>query len=215
MNTQEASLSFRKDTQDIIRLNNWIFDNIQPYIKGRTLELGSGSGLISSLFIVRDLPVHLSDENSANREGLLKKFDGLSAMRMVHDIDFNDRHFEQTYVHRAGVFSTIIAINIAEHGVYNRSMLHKAAYFLRIRGHFIAITPSNAVLFNAATGFKDLKKYNLKIARDLMGESFEILKVRYFDWSAGSDSSSMGQSGLYTLAIFRKKNDVRFTIQSK
>lgn len=208
MDTKEMPLTFVREEEDIKRLNNWMFDNIQAYIKGRTLELGSGNGSIASLFIARELPIHLSEEDDVKREILHKQFDGISAVRMIHNIDFHHLNFNQIYADKAGAFSTIIAINIPEHGVFNRSWLQNAKCFLRIRGHFIVATPANAVLFNdAASNLEDLKEYNLKIARNLMGDTFEVLKVRYFDWSPGPNRLVFDQSGLYTLAIFRKKQN--------
>src|ERR1700735_4941501 len=97
MDTQEASLNFVRETADVIRLNNWIFDLIYPYIKGRTLELGSVSGGIASFFIERDLPIHLTENDKIKRGNLQKKFEGRPAMRMIHNIDFNDALFEQVY----------------------------------------------------------------------------------------------------------------------
>jgi|SRR6185312_8113038 len=206
MDTKEGSITFARETSDIIRLNNWIFSHIQIYIKGRTLELGSGNGAFAAMFFERGLPLHLSDELLGNREYLLKRFQGITTMKMIHEIDFHDISSTQTYADMAGVFSTVIAINITEHGIYDKLTLLSAKHFLRIRGHFIAVIPSNAVLFNnMASSLEDLKEYNLRIARNLMGESFEILKVRYFEWSPGPKSLAFDQPGLYTLAIFRKR----------
>lgn len=200
------SINFVQEAQDIARLNKWIFDIIFPYITGRTLELGSGSGEIASMFIERHVPIHLTDENNINKERLHKRFEGISFVRAIHDIDFNTPLFQQEYASGAGVFSTIVAVNIAEHGGYNNKMLHNADHFLATKGHFIVITSANAVLFDSeSSNFEGLKEYNYKVARNLMGEAFEILKVRYFSWSADREIGYHNESGLYTLAIFRKK----------
>ena|GEM_PF-3548873 len=200
------SLNFVQETEDIARLNKWIFDIIFPYIKGRTLELGSGSGEIASMFIERHLPIHLTDENIINKEKLHKRFEGIAAVRAIHDIDFNTPLFQQEYASGAGVFSTIVAVNIAEHGGYDKKMLHNAEHLLATKGHFMVITSANTVLFDSeSSSFEDFKEYNYKVAKNLMGEAFEILKARYFNWSTDSEIRSHNEFELYTLAIFRKK----------
>jgi len=207
METREMSLNFLREADgDIARLNNWLFDIISPYIIGRTLELGSGSGEIAALFINRHLPIHLTDENKINREKLQKRFESNAAVRAIHNMNFNHPLFQQEYASAAGVFSTIVAVNIAEHGSYNKQILHNAEYFLAPQGHFIVVTTANAVLFNnESSRWEDLKEYNYKVARSLMGEAFEILKVRYFNWLTVETNGGCNESGLRTLAIFKKK----------
>lgn len=206
MDTQDALPTFIRETADIVRLNNWIFDIIFPYVHGRTLELGSGNGGVSSLFIERGLPIHLTDEDDINRETLRKRFQGISFLRMIHDIDFNQSSFEMLYADRARAFSTVIAVNITEHGGYTEIMLDKAKYFLESGGHFMVITSARAALFNnLAINLQGLKEYNYQVARNLMGDAFQILKVRYFDWSPGAECLEFDKAGLYTLAICRKK----------
>lgn len=205
MNTTETSLTFVQTAEGITNLNNWIFETIQPYIKGRMLELGSGLGRFSSIFMKHNLPLHLSDEKESNREFLQIKFDGSPMFKMVHNIDFHCDTFSQTYASMLGVFDTVIAVNITEHGFYNDTILKNAKDLLRRRGHFVALTPSRAVLFNRMEkDLSGLKEYNLTVARNLMGIDFQILKVRCFNWVAESESSDFSQFGLSTLAIFRK-----------
>ena len=204
MNAKEMLLNFVNDADDINRLSQWIFENIEPYIKGRTLELGSSRGGISSIFIKRSLPVHLCDENGANRETLRKRFGGMQAMRMIHDIDFNDPFFDQVYADSAGVFSTVIAVNVAEHGIYENRMIHRAKYFLGSGGHFMLAMPASVILFgNVGSHIDDLKQHNYKVARHFMGDNFEPLKIRHFNWLI--DPNNCNLSHLYTLTIFRYK----------
>ena len=199
------SLTFTNKEEDIIRLNNWMFDMVQSYIKGRTLELGSGRGGISSIFMHHNLPLHLSDEKVANREALRVRFLGTPMLKMIHDIDFIGEGFMQTYARLVGAFDTVIALNIAEHGFYDQIVLNNAIHLLRQRGHFVAIASSRAVLFNGMEqDLSGLKEYNYTVARELMGPNFEILKVRCFNWGPESESSDFSQFRLSTLAIFRK-----------
>jgi len=75
---------------------------------------------------------------------------------------------------------------------------------LATKGHFIAISSVNAVLFDSeSSNFEDLKEYNYKVARNLMSEA--LIKARYFKWSGDSKIRYRNEFGLYTLALFRKK----------
>ena len=212
MDTQEMSLTFAREIADITRLNNWIFNIIHPYIKGRTLELGSADGGISSMFIKRGLPIHLTDEDNTNREKLQKKFEGITAMRMIHDINFYHDSFEKVYADRAGVFSTVLAVNIAEHGCYNENMLHNAEYFLAVRGYFIVVTSAKAVLFDkAAYNSEGLKEYNYKVARNLM---VMLLKYSRLDISIGQLFLKAGtlMNPDYIRWLYSGKNELTFKI---
>lgn len=205
MDIEEMSLTFANKEEDIIRLNNWIFDMVSPYIKGRTLELGSGGGRISSIFMQHNLPLHLSDEKEANRKALGIMFSGIPLIRMIHDIDFVREGFTQTYARLIGVFDTVIALNITEHGFYDQLVLENAMHLLRRRGHFMVIAPSRAVLFNRmAQDLSGLKEYNYTVARKLMGPNFETLKARCFNWVSESETPDFSQFCLLTLAISRK-----------
>lgn len=204
MYTEEVLPTFLQKDQDIAKLNRWIFDIIYPYVKGRTLELGSANGGISAMFIERNLPIHLTDEHSVNRLSLQKRFAGAQSIRVIHDISFDDPLFDRVYADNAGVFLTLIAVNIAEHGYYKAEMIRRSKYFLQVGGHFMLAMASNAVLFHKSDSWlQDLKQYNLKEVQKFMGDEFEILKMRFFNLSV--DSHSLDNSHLNTLAIFKKK----------
>ena len=206
MQTEEVSHTFTQEAGDVSRLNHWLFDTIQPYIKGRTIEMGSGHGAISSLFVAHDLPIHLSDELEENRLYLDKRFQEVPAIRMIHDMDFLREDFEQAYNSSIGAFSTAVAINISEHGYYNEKALNNAKSLLRIRVHFMLIAPVHTTLYNGLEeDLDEWKKHNAMNVKKSMGDNIDVLKVRYFNWQAqpGPHSNALGLS---TIAIFRKVN---------
>jgi len=208
MSTQEMFHIFTSEAGDIIRLTNWIFDTIQPYTKGRTLEMGSGQGAIASIFIAHGLPIHLSDESQDNREKLRKKFHGIGAVRMIHDIDFLSEIFTRKYTGSIGAFSTVVAVNIAGHGYYDAKALNNAKHLLRIRGHLIIVAPVHTTLYpGLEQDLNEYKKHNAIVVKKMMGNNVEVLKVRYFNFQADSNIGFTSQTGLSTLAILRKTSD--------
>ena len=205
MSIQPMSHTFTSNPDSIARLKNWIFDTIQPYIKGRTMEMGSGQGAMTSILIDHGLPVHLSDESQDNREHLRNQFQGIDGVRMIHDIDFFSDDFERKYSSSIGVFSTVVAVNIIEHGYYDNKALNNAKHLLRIRGHLIIVMPSYTTLYSyLKEDLIEWKKYNAIAVKKMVGPNIEILKVRYFNWHANSNLPLSDQTGLSTLAILRK-----------
>ena len=43
------------------KLNNWMYQTIEPYCKGVTLEIGSGIGNISEFFVANNYDISVSD----------------------------------------------------------------------------------------------------------------------------------------------------------
>jgi hypothetical protein len=208
MSIQEMSHTFTSEPDDLVRLNTWIFETIQPYVKGRTMEMGSGQGAITSIFIDHGLPIHLSDESQTNRQTLLKNFGGIEGIRMIHDIDFLSSDFEQQYFSSLGAFSTVIAANITQHGYYDTKALNKAKHLLRSRGHFIIVAPVYTTLYaGLEENLEEWKNYNAVVIKKMMGDNIDVLKVRYFNWKSDSDASFSNQTGLSTLAVLRKMSE--------
>lgn len=56
------------------RLNDWMFDSIRPYLKGKILEIGSGIGNISNCLIKNGLHLSVSDYSDYYCSLLDKKF---------------------------------------------------------------------------------------------------------------------------------------------
>jgi hypothetical protein len=208
MDTQGFSHYFNQAQGDIVSLNRWIFDTIQPYIKGRTIELGSCQGAIASIFTEHGLPIHLSDEHRTNRDALREKFQEVPGVRMIHDIDFLDPGFKLVNTSSLSAFDTVVAINVTEHGFYNKIALNNAKHLLRIRGHFMMIAQAHTAFYNGLEeDLSEWKKHNASDVEKLMGANVAVLKVRYFNWVTGTQTSQIGQSGLSTLAILRKLYD--------
>src|SRR6185437_12653496 len=125
---------------DPTSLNNWIFGNARPYMQGRSLEIKSGKGEFAELFVAAEIPIHLSDPITSTRENLRVKFDKTFYVRAVHNIDIETADLELSRL--KGVFDTLFAINIVEHGYFTTAALAKLALLLKPGGILVIIVPA-------------------------------------------------------------------------
>jgi hypothetical protein len=189
---------------DAAHVTQWMFDIARPYVKGRTLEIGSGQGEISYLFVENKIPLHLSDMDQINREKLREKFDCYPEVRNIHRIDFHEINFDEVYSNIFGAFGTIFKLNLSQRPI-DAPDIAKINLLLREGGHLIALMPAYTTLYNGLDAdWRELKKYNRGSVIDLLGNSFDVLKTRYFSLPS-SGSSSAGQIGLSSIVVARKK----------
>src|SRR3984885_15350988 len=77
--------------------NNCLYDIIEPFIKGRVLEINSEPNTVSSIFVQKGRRIHLSTENKAMRERLSQIYAQNAIVRYVDDIDFHRADFKIHY----------------------------------------------------------------------------------------------------------------------
>lgn len=138
-------------TLDIIseahRFNEWMYDNIKPWLKGDILEIGSGIGNISQ-FAVRDFPsVSLSDYDSAYVSVLQGKFAGHSSIRGFYSIDLQHEKFEETYLEHRQRYDSIFLLNVIEHLADDQAAVKHCAWMLKPGGNLILLAPAYNWLF--------------------------------------------------------------------
>lgn len=204
MSTQEIFPTFIQIPDEFSRLSKWMFEMIEPYIKGKVLEVDSGTGSISSVFAENTIPVHLSDPDKKNRDFLREKFKDIISIKEIYNIDFLRTDFEQYYSTLNGVFSTIVALNISEHGFYKQAAQQNAAKILRKNGHLIiAVPPFTAVYSDLEISPEEWKIYNRKSLKQRLS-GFQILKTRYFSLVENIPQPLSVRPGFSALVIARK-----------
>ena len=183
------------------QLNQWMFDQIQPFLRGRTLELNSGLGAISTLFVEKGITIHVSDAEKQYCDLLAKKFKGVATIRAIHKIDFHHSDFQKAHAESLGLFNIVFALNTAEHGLPDQGMIDNAKLLLPQGGLLIMVAPAYTSIFNGLDkNLGSWKIYNRESIEKTYGTDFEILKTRYFNLVGGS-----GHYGLSVLAIGMKK----------
>jgi SAM-dependent methyltransferase len=203
---QPWALAVLQLPEDAAKLNNWLFETIQPFIKGRIMEMDSGVGAMTSFFVEKGISLRLSDTSKSNRDKLREIFRGLGPIKGIYNIDYHRPDFEQIYSSVIDVFNTVIALNIIDHGFYDKAALRNAKFLLRKRGHLMVVAPAYTAMYDGFDELpENLKKYNHQGLRNFLNNDFEILKARYFILKGNSRNPVANQLGLSVLAIARKK----------
>lgn len=165
------------------RLNDWMFDSIRPFTKGRILEIGSGIGNISTCFIDHGIPLCVSDYSDHYCNLLDQKFANQPLVGGVFQIDLADSDFETRYGPLIGRFDTVFALNVVEHINDDQLAIANCKKLLSPGGHLIILVPAWQLLYN---GFdKELehfRRYTKTTVKKLFqSQNLEIVKSWYFN----------------------------------
>jgi len=180
--TDEVGFSTLLNIRDLDEFNQWMFESIRPYVQGRTLEVGSGIGNISSMFVRSQLPLSLSDYNKAYSSLLQKKFASEPLIPGVYRIDLADPDFETNWSHLFGSFETIFALNVIEHIKDDQLAVVNCHKLLAPGGHLILLMPAYPLLYNRFDkGLGHHRRYTRKTMNLLLSTRFELVKTWYFN----------------------------------
>ena len=192
-------------TGETRKVNEFIFETIRPYLKGRVLEIGSGLDTVSSLLIENGIALHLGETNGKIREILHEKFDNNPTVHSIHKIDFHRTNFEQAYTNLLGVFNVVFNLNIFNPPI-DTLAVSNAKLLLKNKGFLIVLTPVLTSTYNdLSVDLKELKKYNRKDISSLLGEGFEIQKTSYFNLPKIENNTSYSQTGLSVIVVAQKE----------
>src|SRR5690606_15391761 len=90
-----------KQTLDVIseadKFNRWMYETIQPYTKGRILEIGSGIGNISRFFLKDKAEITLSDYSTQYFEILKSNIKSFKNCNGVVKLDLVHPNFKNEY----------------------------------------------------------------------------------------------------------------------
>jgi hypothetical protein len=173
--------------------NERLFEIIEPWLKGRVLEIDSTPDSISTVFIQKGLPIHLSTSDKTMRAQLKTLYQGMENARHVHSINFHRVDFEQAYLEeKVKIFDTVLALN--KHCDFR--MAYNARQVLKERGRLILLAPAYTAMYHGLQeDLDDWKRYNRQSINKLLTDDMEILLTRFFN-----------VDGLSVLAVARKQN---------
>lgn len=179
----EVGLSTLENLSVVDRLNDWMFESIQPFVKGRVLEIGSGIGNISDCFVKNNHPITLSDYSDHYCNYLDNKFANQPLIEGIFQIDLADADFENRYNLLTGKFDTVFALNVVEHIKDDHLAIANCKKLLKPGGHLIILVPAYQTLYN---GFdielEHFRRYTRKTVTELFNsQQLNILHSWYFN----------------------------------
>lgn len=178
----EIGFSTLLNISDADRLNNWMFESIQPYVKGKTLEIGSGIGNISSVFVDHKMPLYLSDYSDEYCRFLRKKFPSEPCVKDIFRIDLVDKEFDTTHAHLIGTFDTVFALNVVEHIDDDQLAVANCYKLLAPGGQLILLMPAYQALYNRFD--KELghfRRHTRKSMDKLLSKQFQVIRTWHFN----------------------------------
>lgn len=165
------------------RFNRWLFDTIRPYCKGHVLEVGSGIGNISKLFLESNIQLTTSDLREAYCNYVLQQFGSNPHLAGVTSIDLAAPGFTQRYSHLLQQFDTVVALNVVEHIEDDIKAVQHCMELLKPGGHLVVLVPAFQVLYNSFD--KELGHYKRYTGRSLRAlekkAGLEVIHQQYFN----------------------------------
>lgn len=177
----QEGLETLKAISEAKKFNKWMYQRIEPFCKGRILEIGSGIGNISEFFIKDEADIYLSDLRDNYLEFLNNSM-GKKASGIIN-LDIVDPNFENKYKDLLGTFDTVFALNVVEHIKDHNLALANIKKLLTTNGHVIILVPAYQSLYN--TFDKALEHYRRytksTLNKVIHGNNYEIINSKYFN----------------------------------
>jgi glycosyltransferase involved in cell wall biosynthesis/phospholipid N-methyltransferase len=124
------------------RYNAFLFDTIRPAIGQRVLEVGAGTGTMTSFLRDRDRVV-ATDVDPEYVHLLERRFDGSPNV----DVAAFDLEREAPEPVRAAAFDTILCLNVLEHVGDDRAAVARLTQLLEPNGRLIVLVPAHRQLY--------------------------------------------------------------------
>ncbi len=166
------------------RFNGWMYETIEPWCIGNILEIGSGIGNISSLFLFDSKDITVSDIQGEYLSILKDKFKHMNTFGGAELIDISLDDFAIKYKHMLGTFNTVFALNIIEHVKDDERAIENCRKLLKPNGKLIILVPAYQKLFNNFDKeLSHFRRYRISNVNSLLKRNgFEILHSQYFNF---------------------------------
>jgi len=129
--------------------NHWLYQKINVYVQGQTLEIGSGIGNISAFLLKDQTQVSLSDLRPEYCRLLQNKFGHDPHLQGVYELDLSLEDFNSKHSELLEKFDTVIALNVIEHIPDDLLAIRNAKALLRNNGKLIILVPAGQWLYNS------------------------------------------------------------------
>ncbi len=163
--------------------NKWMYDTISPHCNGKVLEIGSGIGNISSLFLKDGYEIMLTDLRSGYCDKLKARFENQPSFLGAIEMDLTDAHFSEKFEDQSNCYDTVFALNVLEHIHDDEAAIGNCCKMLKDDGHLIILAPSYQNLYNKFD--KELghyRRYNKSTLSPLfLKNGLKICHTKYFN----------------------------------
>ena len=204
MNFQELIPTFQSEPNESLKLKTWLFETIQPYVRGRILEMNSGQHSLASFFVENNIPVHISETNREARHKVREKYAEIDDVRSIQKIEFSHPNFENLYTEMHSVFRMIISLNLTKTDPFSKIELHNIKYVLKQNGYLVVIVPSFTTTYGEIDlTFDDWKKYDLRSLKQFLS-GFVLLRAVSFSVITDIKDQFADHFGPSILTIARK-----------
>lgn len=159
------------------RLDTWLFEEAEPFIGERVLEVGCGHGNLTQHLLPRRLVVGIDISPSSITTLKQRFFDQPHVHGFVYDIT-DPSVLELASWH----FDTVIALNVLEHIEQEEKALEHIYQLLQPRGHFIVIVPALPGLYGSMDrSIGHFRRYTAESLRQRLRQKFSIHHLRYYN----------------------------------
>ena len=121
--------------------NQWIFSQLQPQVRGRTLEVGCGSGNFTALIAQHCSELLAVDLDETYVQQTRSRLQAYSHVEVITA--------DATSMEYAQPFDTIIMLDVLEHIEDDVAVLHKLSQMLAPDGTLIIKVPALEALYNS------------------------------------------------------------------
>ena len=158
------------------RYNRWIWDQMQPWVGQRVLEVGAGSGTMTRFLYGRELIV-ATDKETPYLDRLRNAFrrrPGIIVERL--DLESDSSLDLSRYS-----FDTVTCINVLEHTADDEGALKRAWHLLQPGGRVIVYVPAGKRLYGSLDkGLGHQRRYEKdELIAKLRGAGFELERIAY------------------------------------
>jgi 2-polyprenyl-3-methyl-5-hydroxy-6-metoxy-1,4-benzoquinol methylase len=157
---------------------NWVLDEFHPYLHGRVLEVGAGTGTITRKLVERYPDITVTAlEPAENMIGELESYAALNPRVQVH------RQTLANYTVPAGGFDAAMYLNVLEHIADDGAEVSRAATALRSGGALLVFGPALEWLY-CDLDYKagHYRRYSLQQLRSVVtAAGLDVVSLRYFD----------------------------------
>jgi SAM-dependent methyltransferase len=168
-----------ENLQNFRNYNHWIYSRFKPYLKGKILDLGSGSGNLAQLFIKNANSLTLVEPAQNPYQSLVKKFSENDKTVSLFNLQI-----DKYLLSELEDFDTITMTNVLEHLKYQNFTLKLIRNKLKQNGYLILFVPAFEFLYSQYDlSIGHYRRYTKKSLKQLIIDNeCEIIDVRYFNF---------------------------------